>query len=190
MEAQRQISKRRRLSPFDPYATTRSSFLQKYVHYLLPALIDANDSKPPKIPNKYDETTTNNKKKGIRFQVDMALALSADGFHWSTALKHKLMRGKDEQTQTSHGLVFVVEKLEGLTRPPLVPRPLIPNNNNTDSNTIVGEDEELGCRIRTLRRLLPGGDEMGVCELFTEVESYVVCLELQVSILRSLVGAY
>ncbi|KAK1275444.1 hypothetical protein QJS04_geneDACA004024 [Acorus gramineus] len=111
----------------------------------------------------------------------MALAISAEGFHWSTALKHKLMRGKDEQTQTSHGFVFIVEKLEGLVRPPLVPRP---------SNTIVGEDEESGCRIRTLRRLLPGGDEMGVCELFTEVESYVVCLELQVSILRSLVGAY
>ncbi|KAK1290708.1 Uncharacterized protein QJS10_CPB18g00173 [Acorus calamus] len=119
----------------------------------------------------------------------MALAISADGFHWSTALKHKLMRGKAEQIQTSHGFVFVVEKLEGLARPPLVPRPLIPNT-NTDSNTIVGEDEELGSRIRTLRRLLPGGDEMGVCELFSEVQSYVVCLELQVGILRSLVGAY
>ncbi|XP_068648815.1 transcription factor bHLH146-like [Aristolochia californica] len=49
------------------------------------------------------------------------------------------------------------------------------------------EDEELGRRLATLRRILPGGNDMEVSKLFTEVKSYVVCLELQVHILRTLV---
>uniref|UniRef100_A0A1D1YAA8 Uncharacterized protein At4g30180 n=1 Tax=Anthurium amnicola TaxID=1678845 RepID=A0A1D1YAA8_9ARAE len=50
------------------------------------------------------------------------------------------------------------------------------------------EDEELCDRLRTLRKILPGGNDMGVVELLSEVGSYAVCLKLQVDILRSLLS--
>lgn len=53
-------------------------------------------------------------------------------------------------------------------------------------STVPRGDEELHHRVRSLRSVLPGGSEMGVHELLSEVGSYVMCLELQVSILRCL----
>ncbi|XP_058113710.1 transcription factor bHLH146-like [Magnolia sinica] len=53
----------------------------------------------------------------------------------------------------------------------------------------IGEEEGLGGRLTTLRRILPGGDEMGMHELLSEVQSYIICLQLQVSVLQSLVNA-
>ncbi|KAG9456343.1 hypothetical protein H6P81_000851 [Aristolochia fimbriata] len=53
------------------------------------------------------------------------------------------------------------------------------------------DDEEVDRRLATLRKILPGGNDMGsssASKLFYEVESYVVCLQLQVNLLRSLVG--
>ncbi|XP_026397727.1 uncharacterized protein LOC113293243 [Papaver somniferum] len=52
----------------------------------------------------------------------------------------------------------------------------------------IGGEDKFESRLRKLRSILPGGNEMGdYDELFSEVESYIVCLELQVRALRALV---
>ncbi|ERN07359.1 hypothetical protein AMTR_s00019p00234780 [Amborella trichopoda] len=51
-----------------------------------------------------------------------------------------------------------------------------------------GEEKEIRKRLRILREVTPGGNEMRVEALFGEVESYMHCLELQVQILQSLVS--
>ncbi|XP_031481003.1 uncharacterized protein LOC116251072 [Nymphaea colorata] len=50
-------------------------------------------------------------------------------------------------------------------------------------------EEEFGCLLNALRGLIPGGNLMGMDELFCEVESYVACLRMQVNILGCLVSA-
>ncbi|CAN6450931.1 unnamed protein product [Victoria cruziana] len=49
--------------------------------------------------------------------------------------------------------------------------------------------EEFGRLLKALRDLIPGGNRMGMDELFCEVESYVACLKMQVNILGCLVSA-
>lgn len=49
------------------------------------------------------------------------------------------------------------------------------------------EEKEVHSRLMTLRGIIPGGEDMGTSDLLSELESYVVCLKLQVHILRSLV---
>lgn len=50
------------------------------------------------------------------------------------------------------------------------------------------EEESVKSRLAHLRKLLPGGNEIGDIELLTELASYITCLELQVNILDCLCG--
>ena len=123
----------------------------------------------------------------MRVAVDMALAVSADGFSWSRALKRKLERGAMSLLREMRIVSPVVRPLSDVrsresTRGKKKKR--------SDPVTVLsGEDEDLRQSVRTLRRILPGGKKMGMCELICEVESYVTCLELQVGILQALLGA-
>ncbi|XP_077236793.1 transcription factor bHLH146-like [Tasmannia lanceolata] len=207
--------KRKRVYSFEPNALVRAYFSQLYVNYLLPALLKVGNNRS--LGANEDEEI----EKIVRFEVDMALVLSASGFRWSHALKHKLKRDMVD-VKASHPTSFSLfnykhhnicrmrEKLEEVSPLPPLPRPLFhvgsdknpnPNSKNsqkksmgvykgrTRKRTRVTDEDEFGCRLRTLKRILPGGDEMGTCELLSEVESYVVCLEVQVSILRTLVNS-
>ncbi|XP_068653039.1 transcription factor bHLH146-like [Aristolochia californica] len=104
-----------------------------------------------------------------------------------------------------------MQLLSPILMPPAIPRPLVLSGSHktcspapTSRNSAItskstcrqkgrkrarkrDEEEELGRRLATLQRILPGGNDMEVKKLFSEVESYVVCLELQVHILRTLV---
>lgn len=189
-------SKRRRVYSFDPNTIIYTAFSQKYLSFLLPALLrSANGHKITQI------------EKFVRFEVDMALVLSTGNFKWSRALKHELEEGK--KTNNLHVSLkcrskfelnshfCILKRFEHLQTFSAIPRPIVlveakrpgKASQGIMGRRTAGEEEELACRIRTLRRILPGGAEMDVHELLSEVESYVICLQLQVGVLRSLVDA-
>ncbi|KAG1364124.1 transcription factor bHLH146 [Cocos nucifera] len=188
-----QRSKRGRVYPLKPNAIICTGFTHKFVSHLLPALTKASTNLLSK-----DE----NMEKMVRFEVDMALVLSATGFKWSHALKHKLEQrvGSNQlhrftPYQSSNSRVNKNETLDHLRTPLSIPTPLVPTKANGPKRTCrrrsynkeTRGEEEFGSRIGILRRILPGGNEMGLCELLSEVESYVICLQLQVNVLESLV---
>ena len=63
----------------------QESFERKYVNYLVPALTKISKEK-----SSSDQCIDHEIEKIVRYEVDMALALSAEGFAWSHALKDKL----------------------------------------------------------------------------------------------------
>lgn len=205
--------KQKRVYSLEPNALLSANFYHKYIHYLLPTLIKISKERTGGDKNETEEI-----KKIVRLEVDMALVLSASGFAWSHALKHKLERDVEAMSllntstlpSTSLSLLFAYKhgnypiwSLPPLTRP-LVHVGSKRNHTFEDSDKskmdyrhpikkrtrIRGGGEEIGRRLMTLRRILPGGDEMKTSELFSEVKSYVLCLELQVSILRTLVHTH
>lgn len=189
-------SKRGRVYPLKPSAIIYAGFTHKYVSHLLTALTKATNLFS--CGGNKDESM----EKMVRFEVDMALVLSASGFKWSHALKNNL-----EQRVSSNQLhqfapcqssILRVNKhktLDHLRTPLSIPGPLVLTKSNGPKrrcqrrsyNKKTRGEKGFGCRIRILRRILPGGNEMGLCELLSEVESYVVCLQLQVNALKSLV---
>ena len=48
------------------------------------------------------------------------------------------------------------------------------------------EDEVIKGQLKSLRRLIPGGEEMCSEQMVTELQSYVSCLQMQVNILQCL----
>ncbi|WOL17377.1 hypothetical protein Cni_G26169 [Canna indica] len=177
-----------------------AGFSHKYVSYLLPALAKAANN-PCSCTRKI--------KKAILFEVEMALSLAAVGFKWSHALRNKLKHANLEtklgSSPTCHSAarridsmsncIGIVQNLRIFQASSVVPRPLALAKGvsprtvgfKRGSNENRGSDSEIGRRLRTLRRILPGGHEMNLDELLLEVRSYMVCLQLQVNILRTLV---
>lgn len=100
----------------------------------------------------------------------------------SEASKHhtypKCRRSKVE----FHSHSGILKRFEHLQTFPVIPRPIIAVARGDG-------DGELARCIRILQRILPSWGEMGVFELLSEVQSYLVCLQLQVGVLRSLVDA-
>jgi len=190
-------SVRRRVSSFNPNTMTYTTFSRNYVSYLLPALLKAANG----------DINTVQIEKIVRYEVDMALVLSTDEFKWSRALKDKLEESSNTNkhrisSKCRSKLEFrshfgILRRFEHLQTFAVIPRPITvaeaarPRNAGQRSNKkrVARGDEELACRIRILRRILPGGSEMGVFELLSEVQSYLVFLQLQVDVLRSLVDA-
>ncbi|OVA00926.1 hypothetical protein BVC80_9081g91 [Macleaya cordata] len=198
--------KRRRVYSFKPSRIVllhRALFSQKYLKSLLPALLEIASQRSSSSNDKEDHEI----EKIVRFQVDMALVLSSEcRFGWSRALKQKLdqthmMNSKDCSLHEPTSFLFTY-KQNGSS-----PYCVIKNHNTTHvvptglslacnfpssahqkhskrSKRLVScrrkrEADKLECRLSTLRKILPGGDNMGAYELLSEVESYVVCLELQ-----------
>ncbi|XP_010913680.3 transcription factor bHLH146 [Elaeis guineensis] len=194
-----QRSKRRRIYSLEPNATIYTGFPHKYVSHLLPALTKATSLISCGGNNDVDI------EKMLRFEVDMALVLSATGFKWSRALKRKLEQrmNSNQLHQPPTGRSSIVrttskhQMLDHLLPPLPIPPPLVLTEETRPKRTIwqrrrsddkqTRGEKEFTYRTRILRGILPGGNEMDLCELLSEVESYVVCLQLQVTILRSLV---
>lgn len=192
---EKQRSKRRRvvLPSFEPNAAAYAGFLCRYVGYLLPALAKATNKLL-----SHPLTEEQEMEHLVRFQVDMALVVSAGEFKWSRALKHKLERGGNRSGGAGlhDDCSGAAQKLHLFRTTSVVPRPLAvvvdgtrstsAGRRSCDGSKLRGGDE-FSRRMRTLRRILPGGREMDVSELLQEVKSYVVCLQLQVNVLRTLV---
>ncbi|KAJ0984206.1 hypothetical protein J5N97_002562 [Dioscorea zingiberensis] len=194
--------KRRRVCAIEPNELVFSSFPHNYVSQLLPALLRVTGIASSK-GNKDEDM-----EKTVRFEVDMALATSAGGFKWSNALKHTLEQQSMKNAKTKQCGSKIDERFDNKLKCLFSsPKSLIPKLNVDSDEEQLGEhsddkkkkkkkkkkmnkgsQEDLGCRMRKLRRIVPGGEEMNVCELLSEMESYVMCLQMQVYILKSLVA--
>ncbi|KAJ0250855.1 Transcription factor bHLH146 [Hirschfeldia incana] len=102
----------------------------------------------------------------VKHEVDMALALSAQEFAWSRFLLEKLSSSNNPTTTIS-------SSSDG-TRTP-------------ERSCKEDEDGEIEEKLRELQKLLPGGEEMNVEEMLSEIGNYIKCLELQTSALKSIV---
>ncbi|KAG7617872.1 Transcription factor bHLH146 [Arabidopsis thaliana] len=110
----------------------------------------------------------NSSKQTVKHEVDMALALSAQEFPWSRFLLQKLSSSSNPTTTTSSSS----DGIRILERP------------DKEGGNEEGGIEE---RLRELKKLLPGGEEMNVEEMLSEIGNYIKCLELQTIALKSIV---
>ncbi|EOA17560.1 hypothetical protein CARUB_v10005921mg [Capsella rubella] len=108
-------------------------------------------------------------KQTVKHEVDMALALSAQEFAWSRFLLEKLSSSTNPTNTTSSSSSNRVRILE---------------RSDKESGDEEGEIEE---KLRELQKLLPGGEEMNVEEMLSEIGTYIKCLELQTIALKSIV---
>lgn len=172
-------SKRMRVYCPEPNKIAESMFARKYVNYIVPALmkmkqkssnINSNTSSSSigedmikeeeegkGHKNNSDEDA--NANKGIRYEVEMAMVVSAQGFAWSNALKLKLLQNHHEEQDQC-----------------------------CDDEDEDNEDDELEEKqMKKLRRLIPGGEHMSdEKHMASELKSYISCLQMQVNILHCL----
>ncbi|KAG7540929.1 hypothetical protein ISN45_Aa07g010740 [Arabidopsis thaliana x Arabidopsis arenosa] len=109
----------------------------------------------------------NSSKQTVKHEVDMALALSAQEFAWSRFLLQKLSSSTNPTATTSSS--------DGIR---------ILERSNKEGGNEEGEIEE---KLMELQKLLPGGEEMNVEEMLSEIGNYIKCLELQTIALKSIV---
>lgn len=112
--------------------------------------------------NKASSSQTN--QQNVKHEVDMALALSAQEFAWSRFLLQKLSSSSENPTTTTSSSS--------------------PNRHKEECEDEEGEIEK---RLKELQKLLPGGEEMNVEEMLSEIGNYIKCLELQTIALKSIV---
>ena len=198
-----QVSKRRRVYSLEPNEKGSSLFARKYVNHLVPALMKINQKKTI----SSDENGVDELGKSVRHEVDMAMVLSADESAWSAALKQKLQTNVNAggfQNSSSHHLTALNSHFtcgqksnciieENPNTKPKIKKPIRPQSlvlplrkGNIDES----EEEKISCQLKNLRKLLPGGNEMNVDVLLTELGSYITCLELQVNVLQCLVETH
>lgn len=147
MEAQEQNKRRRVVYSMEPNKIAQSIFAGNYLSYLVPALMKVKEN---------PSFAKDDNSSYVKYEVDMAMVLSAQGSAWSNGLKLKLQ--KDHVNDKSSNVVV---------------------NEGNDDN----EDEE---KMKNLIKLIPGGEEICDEQVVNEVESYIRCLQMQVNVLQCL----
>lgn len=152
------VNKKKRVFSLEPNKNPSAVFTRKYTSHLVPALKKLNMNKNSSQINQHT----------VKHEVDMALALSAQEFAWSRFLLQKLSSSKNPTTTTSSSSnqIRIVER------------------SGKEGGDEDGEIEE---KLRELQKLLPGGEEMDVEEMLSEIGNYIKCLELQTIALKSIV---
>lgn len=179
------LTKRRRIYSVEPNKIAQAEFARIYLSHLVPALMKLKNQKNMNITVQSSEKNNDDEKKScvdvVKHEVGMAMVWSAPpGFAWSKALKANV------------GIVN--EDRHNNNNVPASPNNFSPNPMNTTgtSKSCVQNDnedeqeEEEG--FEKLRKLIPGGEEMGEDEeeMVRELESYVSCLQMQVNVLQCL----
>ncbi|XP_019454451.1 PREDICTED: uncharacterized protein At4g30180-like [Lupinus angustifolius] len=170
---EKQPCKRQRFHSLEPNKIVQYEFTRNYVHYLVPALMEIKEKNSAKGNIHCDF------KNVVKHEVDLAMVFSAQGFAWSNGLKLKLE--KDHANVATNTTSFVENEAdEGKDMEEMKEDIAIEEN----------EDEEdiMKKQLRSLRRLIPGGE--GICdeEMVAELESYISCLQIQVNVLQCLLA--
>ncbi|XP_028793191.1 transcription factor bHLH146-like [Neltuma alba] len=175
--------KRRRVYSVEPNRIAEAAFARKYVSYLLPALTKMKES-----------TESDTVKKAVKYEVDMALVLSAQGSAWSHALKLSLQQ---QNVVLNNGVLSSSSSSSSAsttTKKAAMVKECDQNLRTAAAADHDGEDGGGGEEkeaMRRLRRLVPGGEE--ICndqEMLAELKSYVRCLQMQVNILQCLAQSH
>ncbi|KAJ6759357.1 TRANSCRIPTION FACTOR IBH1-LIKE 1 [Salix koriyanagi] len=215
MEEQMIISaKRRRVYPLEPDLVGQTMFVRNYVNHLVPALTKIRTCRPSDDSYGRDSEVD----RSVRYEVDMAMAMSTPGFAWSRALKSRLNKNTSADGRfhdpsihrhaslkplSMHGPGILKRDADHHCSPNVTSQKKVAPNPNGMANmnrkskrsrtkkeaAKQTEEEEFGSRLASLRSLMPGGNEMGVDELFSDMGSYITSLEMQVNILRCLVDS-
>ncbi|KAG7579690.1 hypothetical protein ISN45_Aa03g038090 [Arabidopsis thaliana x Arabidopsis arenosa] len=163
------INKRKRVFSLQPNKNPNELFARRYVSHLVPALKKINMNKSS------SKTNHQSFEKTVKHEVDMAFALSAQEFAWSRFLQQKLLSSPhDDLISTSSYPSEILER----------------SSKKQGGEKHQDRDEEGGeikKRLKELQKLLPGGEEMNMEEILSEIGSYIVCLELQMIVLKSIV---
>lgn len=111
----------------------------------------------------------------VKHEVDMAFALSAREFAWSRFLQYKLLSSPRDDPISSNSSSKILERSS--------------KKQGGEKHQDREEEEggEIKKRLKELQKLLPGGEDMNMEEILSEIGSYIVCLELQMIVLKSLV---
>ncbi|CAN8273421.1 unnamed protein product [Cochlearia groenlandica] len=152
------INKKKRVFSLEPNKNPSQNFTSKYTSHLFIALQKL----------KMNKNSSQINQQTVKHEVDMALALSTQEFAWSRFLLQKLSSSKNQTTSTSsssHQIMIQERSYEEEEE----------------------EGEEIEEKLSELKKLLPGGQEMNVEEMLSEVCNYITCLELQVIALKSIV---
>ncbi|XP_027368761.1 transcription factor bHLH146-like [Abrus precatorius] len=204
MEAQR--AKRRRVYSLEPSKIVQSIFTRNYLNYLVPALMKIKEK------SSIEDNGHCDINNAVKYEVDMAMVLSAQGFAWSNGLNVKLQRdhvnavkntsfvesneagtggydqnenvplGFSSNPSTKSQVEILGSKCESKDMPE-VKRDLAEEKDDDD------KDEDINTKLKRLRRLIPGGAEK-MCDeqMVAELESYVSCLQMQVNVLQCLLA--
>ncbi|EFH60440.1 hypothetical protein ARALYDRAFT_343566 [Arabidopsis lyrata subsp. lyrata] len=150
------INKRKRVFSLQPNKNPKALFARRYVSHLVPAL--------KKINMKKSSSKTNHPsfEKTVKHEVDMAFALSAQEFAWSRFLLQKLLSSvHDDPVRTSSSPSEILER----------------SSKKQGGGKHQDRDEEEGGeikkRLKELQKLLPGGEEMNMEEILSEIGSYI-----------------
>ncbi|CAL0307009.1 unnamed protein product [Lupinus luteus] len=166
-----QPCKRQRSHSLEPNKTVEYEFTRNYVNYLVPALMKI------KKKNTANDNIHCDFKNVVKHEVDLAMVFSAQGFAWSNGLKLELQKGHANNVVAT-STTSCVENEAGEVK------------DIEDIAIEENEDEEdiMKKQLRSLRRLVPGGE--GICdeEMVDEVESYISCLQIQVNVLQCLLA--
>ncbi|KAH1209270.1 Transcription factor [Glycine max] len=189
-----QPAKRRRVYSLEPNKVEQAAFARNYMNYLVPALMKIKERSTSS--DQHSGYCDDNIQNVVKYEVDMAMVHSAQGFAWSNALSVKLQRDRvnvDCDT-TSFGEGSSSSRVCGQNCE-MVPLDNFPSNPSLKSNNKCkempemkrglredddgDEDEVINGQLKSLRRLMPGGEEMCSEQMVTELQSYVSCLQMQ-----------
>nr|KYP57494.1 Uncharacterized protein At4g30180 family [Cajanus cajan] len=159
-----QVAKRRRVYSVKPNQIAQFIFTRNYLNHLVPALVKIKETKSKEDNSHCD---INN---AVKYEVDMAMVLSAQGFAWSKGLKAKLQSDHVNADKTT---------CEGSSK-------IYDKKTKRDLGIEDDEDEDMKKQWKRLRRLVPGGEEMCDEQMAAELQSYISCLQMQVNALQFL----
>ncbi|KAJ6863087.1 transcription factor bHLH146-like [Populus alba x Populus x berolinensis] len=186
-------AKRRCVYPLEPSLIGQTMFVRSYVSHLVPALTKIKTCRLEDDNYGGDSELD----ESVRHEVDMALVMSTPGFAWSRALKSRLHKNTNagrfhDSSIHHHASLKHVTSQKRVSPSPngkLKINKRLKRARSKKKAAEQSEEEQIGSRLATLRSLLPGGSEMGVGELFSDMGSYITSLEMQVNILRCLVDS-
>ncbi|MED6185944.1 hypothetical protein PIB30_062026 [Stylosanthes scabra] len=168
MEGQQAGNKRRRVYSIErnKVVLEEAVFTRNYMNYLVPALV--------KIKGERSSHYCCEIENVVKHEVDMAMVLSAQGFAWSNALKSKLIQRYQNE----------IIRDDNNNNPSCSSKFNYVNNNKDKEEEEEYEDNGVinnnNSKLRCLRRLIPGGEDMCNDEqMVEELESYVTCLKMQ-----------
>ncbi|KAK7347742.1 hypothetical protein VNO80_22281 [Phaseolus coccineus] len=200
-----QVAKRRRVYSVEPNQIVRSIFTRNYLNHLVPALVKIKEK------SSIEDSSHCDINNAVKYEVDMAMVLSAQGFAWSNGLKVKLQNDHFRVNAAKSSTFLDNEAGEGSSRAcdknEVVPMEFSSNPSLKSKVEALGrkskckelsemerdlareddnEDEDINKQLKRLRRLIPGGEEMCDEQMGKELESYISCLQMQVNALQFL----
>ncbi|XP_047154367.1 transcription factor bHLH146-like [Vigna umbellata] len=200
-----QVAKRRRVYSVEPNQIVQSIFTRNYLNHLVPALVNIKEKTSVEDSSRCDINSA------VKYEVDMAMVLSAQGFAWSNGLKVKLRndRGRVNAAKSSTFLENAVGEgsSSACEKNEVVPMEFSSNPSSKPKAEALGSkskckevsemkrdlareddnaDEDIDEQWKRLRRLIPGGEEMCDEQMTKELESYISCLQMQVNALQFL----